>query len=62
MVRPKISSVPEVGKIKAFICFAKVDFPEPVCPTRAINSFFSVISRFISLIAVYNPWAKEEYP
>ena len=42
---PSTQSTPSLGVRSALICFASVDFPEPLCPRMAINCP-ALISRF----------------
>ena len=51
---PSPQSVPSVGFKMAFICFARVDLPEPLCPRIAMNCPCS-ISRETSFTALVIP-------
>ena len=41
---PDTITVPSSGRLSAFISFAKVDLPEPLCPSTHTNEPFSMLT------------------
>ena len=50
---PSTHMVPSDGTSRAFICFASVDFPEPLCPRIAINCPGSISSDTSSIARLF---------